>query len=655
MMARFRSWLRKNEKLVTEATAVSVAIIATFVSVLLVRDVSVLEHTSQFVNDFMTVSLAPAEPQDKNIVIVAVEEDTLSQFPYRSPVDRAFLAGLLTALEAKHPRAIGLDFLLDQPTESAKDEQLKRTLRELKVPLVVAYSDRPNVVDDDQRASLNYFVPPKLRGDVSLGEDKLDVVRWIFPGAVNREGVYVPGFAPAIAAKVGIKTQAKFAPIVWHGVPDAHTLPFAEYKAQMVKFLPESWFKGKIVLIGSDLTLDDRHRTPFDIVNPEHMAGVFVQAHALAQLLQDRGAPDVGWVLNLLVVFICAAMGARAGAMNVPLFARVGLGFAFVILLYGTGAALYHYGGHMFGLVTPTLAMGLSLWGTESLTGRAARKQREFIQSVFSHYVSPKLVEQLVRDPESMSLQGARRVMTYLFSDIESFTTMSEQLDSHELGRVLNAYLDGAAQKVLQFDGMVDKFVGDAVFAIFNAPVDLPEHAECAVKCALAMDKFAYAFSQEQKARGIPFGITRIGVHTGPAVIGNFGSRDRFNYTAQGDAVNVASRLESLNKYFHTRICVSNATKEMCTGIAFRPIAEVVLKGKQQAVEVWEPLHEDDLREDFMRRYGEAYAALKAGDARAAQMFAVLAAIAPDDPCVALHQKRLAAGETGVVIVMDEK
>jgi adenylate cyclase len=655
MIARLRAWLRQNDRLVAEATTVSVAIIATFISVLLVRNVSVLDHTSQFVNDYMTVSLAPAEPQDKDVVIVAVEEDTLSQFPYRSPVDREFLANLLTALAAKHPRAIGVDFLFDQPTEPAKDELLKRTLRTLKVPLVVAYSDRPEVVDAGQHAALTSFVPKPLRGDVSLGEDKLDVVRWIFPGAKDRDGIYVQGFARAIATKLGVKTPSTLTPIAWHGVPDSKTLPFAEFKAQAAMWLPESWYKGKIVLIGSDLTLDDRHRTPFDIVNPDHMAGVFIQAHSLSQLLNGSQAPDVSWLLNLLIAFICAAMGARLGAMNLALLGRMGLGFGFVILLYGMGAGVFHYGGHLVGLVTPTLAMALSLWGTESLTGRQARRQREFIQGAFGRYVSPKLVERLVRDPDKMSLEGERRVMTYLFSDIANFTVMSEGLDSRELARVLNAYLDGCAKEVLKHDGMVDKFIGDAVFAIFNAPVDLPNHAEQAVKCALAMDRFAFAFSEEQKARGVPFGITRIGVHTGPAVIGNFGSSDRFNYTAQGDAVNTASRLEALNKHFHTRISVSSATKDLCPSIAFRPIAEVVLKGKSAAVEAWEPLHEDDPRGAFMARYTQAYEALQSCDPGAERMLAALAEEAPDDPCVRLHLTRLAAGESGTVIVMEEK
>ncbi len=157
------------------------------------------------------------------------------------------------------------------------------------------------------------------------------------------------------------------------------------------------------------------------------------------------------------------------------------------------------------------------------------------------------------------------------------------------------------------------------------------------------------------RARGIPFGITRIGVHTGPAVIGNFGSRSRFNYTAQGDAVNVAARLESLNKHFHTRLCVSEAAKLQCEGITFRPIAEVVLKGKTEPVAVWEPLHEENIQPEFLARYGAAYEALKAGDDSAARLFAALDAEAPGDPLVTLHRRRLDAGDRGVVIAMDEK
>ncbi len=163
-------------------------------------------------------------------------------------------------------------------------------------------------------------------------------------------------------------------------------------------------------------------------------------------------------------------------------------------------------------------------------------------------------------------------------------------MDSKELAQLLNGYFEGVTSVVLRHGGMVDKFIGDAVFAIFNAPVDLPDHASHAVRCAMEIDDFCEDFRKKQNAAGIDLGITRVGVHTGVAVIGNFGSTSRFNYTAQGDAVNTAARLEGLNKKLGTRVCVSGDTKSRCPDMAFRPIASVVLKGKGKAVEVWQPL-----------------------------------------------------------------
>jgi class 3 adenylate cyclase len=260
-----------------------------------------------------------------------------------------------------------------------------------------------------------------------------------------------------------------------------------------------------------------------------------------------------------------------------------------------------------------------------------------------------------MREPERMSFDGERRTMTYLFTDVKDFSTMSEGLDSKELPIILNAYLEGMTEIVLKHDGMVDKFIGDSVFAIFNAPVDLPDHAELAVRCALELDEFCENFRKVQNDAGVPFGLTRIGVHTGAAVIGNFGSRARFTYTAQGDAVNTASRLEALNKYFGTRICVSGPTEELCKRIAFRPIASVVVKGKTIAVDVGEPLRDGEYNEDYLRRYGTAYAKLNEGSSDAVGLFSQLAKERPDDPCVALHVTRLAAGEITNKIVMEEK
>jgi class 3 adenylate cyclase len=291
----------------------------------------------------------------------------------------------------------------------------------------------------------------------------------------------------------------------------------------------------------------------------------------------------------------------------------------------------------------------------EAVSGSEARAQREFIKGVFSHHVAPEVVEQIINDPAKMtSLEGERRTMTFLFTDVADFTTMSEHVESKELARVVNAYLEGMTEIVQKHGGMVDKFIGDAVFAIFNAPIDLPDHATAAVKCALEMDRFCCGFSREQKARNIPFGHTRIGIHTGTAVVGNFGSRRRHNYTASGDAVNTASRLEGLNKHFGTRLSVSGATRSLCADIRFRPTASVVLKGKTNAIEVWDPLR-DAGGDGFVGRYCDAYELLRGGGRDAKALFEALAREVPDDPCVAFHLGRIRQGVSGIAVTMTEK
>jgi class 3 adenylate cyclase len=208
---------------------------------------------------------------------------------------------------------------------------------------------------------------------------------------------------------------------------------------------------------------------------------------------------------------------------------------------------------------------------------------------------------------------------------------------------------------VRKYQGTIDMFIGDAVFALWNAPLDVEDYATKAVRCALDMDLFTERFRLQMNAEGIPLSYTRIGVHAGAAAVGNFGSRDRFSYTASGDAVNAASRLEGLNKTFGTRICVSDAAKVLCNGIAFRPIGSVILKGKTEALDVWEPLQDGAVSEDYLARYNSAYEAVRDHAPSAQGLFAALAAEAPDDPLVAFYVARLAEGETGIKIKMTEK
>jgi class 3 adenylate cyclase len=232
---------------------------------------------------------------------------------------------------------------------------------------------------------------------------------------------------------------------------------------------------------------------------------------------------------------------------------------------------------------------------------------------------------------------------------------MSEGLDPKEVGRIINAYLDGMTKLVHKYDATVDKFIGDAVFAIFNAPLDIEDHPTKCVSCMLDMDVFTEEFRKQMNAEGVPLGLTRIGVHTGVASVGDFGSHERSSYTATGDVVNAASRLEGLNKTFGTRLCVSGATRVLCRGIAFRPIGSVVLKGKTEALDVFEPLHDGAMSADYLARYEAAYAACHAEHGDAFALFGALAKENPADPLVHFYLERLARGETGIKIKMIEK
>jgi adenylate cyclase len=328
------------------------------------------------------------------------------------------------------------------------------------------------------------------------------------------------------------------------------------------------------------------------------------------------------------------------------------------------GFALFEHGGPNIPLVVPTLAFAGALGGGIATQWRKERAQRQFIRDAFSKFLAPTIIKQLEADPSRLRLTGESRMMTFLFTDIADFTAMMEKCDPAIVVPILNDYLDSACGIVLRHGGTIDKIVGDALVVFFNAPLDQPDHAERAVACALELDTFSRAHREHHAAQGTDFGRTRIGVNTGVAVVGNFGGNLRFDYTAHGDAINTGARLESANKALGTSICVSRSTVDGCTKFHFRPVAELLLKGKTEAIEVFEPVTAAEVSGPKIVSYLAAYQRMAREGDGAAGVFEELAARYPDDPPIALHAERLAASArerrqnlkvSGCTIIMGEK
>ncbi|HWJ68795.1 MAG TPA: adenylate/guanylate cyclase domain-containing protein [Sphingobium sp.] len=638
------------------ATGLGVVLFAAALALVACRYFSILAGMENIAADIRIAALQPAAPQSDDVVILALDEATLAQFPYRSPVDRAFLAELLRVLEAKGAKVIGLDVILDQPTEDAKDAALARTIRDLKTPLFVSYTATPSAVNEEQLDYLNAFVPAALRAEANMLSDPFDgAVRWINPGGDTAERPR--GFVFKALALAGHPAPPRAAEIAWHSHPDPDTAAFASYPAATAKLLPDAWIRDKIVLIGAVLSLTDRHRTPLAIIDDGErgmMPGVLIQAHGIAQYLEGRQAPRLPAHWNAVIALLAAGGGLLVSLFKRGLLFHLTIGLWCLAGYWAVAFLGYSHGLPLLPVVLPSLAFLFSLWMMDLLIGRAERRQREYVQGAFSRYVSPAVVDQLVNDPAAMAISGTRREATFIFTDIAGFTTLSEQLSSEALADTLNAYLDGACAIILRHEGTIDKFIGDAIMAIFNAPIPQPDHAARAVRCALELDAYAEAFRQARNDEGIPIGVTRIGIHTGSATIGNFGSSSRMDFTALGDTVNIAARTEGVNKYFGTRICCTDDVVRLCPDLAFRPIGDIILKGKLQSVTLWTPMAAD-ADPAFIADYAAAFALLRAESPEAAPRLRALGERCPDDPIIAFHLNRIASGHLSARVTMEDK
>ena len=436
----------------------------------------------------------------------------------------------------------------------------------------------------------------------------------------------------------------------------AHSLPLMAQRPAILK----RWLEGRIVLIGAALPQTDRHLTALaaDPGQPATTPGLLVHAHILAQMLDGRSIQTPGPMAFWAILGLAALIGVAIGFSGVALWLQ-GLGVLAVLAAW-TGAAIHLAQSHatIAPLGQPTLAFGIAFALAASFYGYRQRRAKAFIRNAFSRYVAPQLVDALTADPDQLQLGGERRVMSFIFTDIAGFTAMSERLPPARLNALLNAYLDGMSRIVLEHGGTLDKFIGDAVVALFGAPVRQTDDAARAFACATALDRFAEAFQERHRADGL--GVTRIGVHRGEATVGNFGGDMRFDYTAMGDAMNTAARLEGANKAFGTRIAFSEALAaglgvgpEGAPDPGLRRIGGVILKGRSTALEVF--TLPEGLDSAALAAYHRALELMDNDMPKARAAMATLQSSLPTDPLIALHAARIAAGETGSAFELKEK
>ena len=346
-------------------------------------------------------------------------------------------------------------------------------------------------------------------------------------------------------------------------------------------------FKDTYVFFGFTAPgLFDLKASPVDSVYP----GVEIHATFLDNLLSSdimRETPR-GWQILMIILLACAASFAvRFGRHAWQSFAAFVVFIAIPIL--AGGLAYTH--GLWFPILAPLLATTLALIGALGMNYATEGKQKRFIKGAFKQYLSPVVIEELVHHPERLKLGGELRELSIFFSDVKGFTSISERLNPEELTALLNDYLTAMTDIIYAHGGTVDKYEGDAIIAFWNAPLAQKDHAILAVHTALECQAKLTELNPKYKAQIGSELYQRIGLNSGPVVVGNMGSRQRFNYTFLGDAGNLAARLEGINKQFGTSLLISsNTRKQLDESIAVREIARVQVVGRKEPVCVYEPM-----------------------------------------------------------------
>lgn len=561
-----------------------------------------IQDAERALYDLRAAVFAPEVEKDDRIVLIVYNEDTLKLTGQRSPVDRTILAQSLETIDAAGAKSIGIDILFDMPQDD--DQLLLDAFRSMKTPTYLAYAapETNREIDYAQHQFLDDFLTSISDTNVQPTSIRLETNS----DGVARNWAEVPeGLPPflSIALSGDNPKFASFGGAIRYHVPATTDVPvFDKFPIESfadpatADFLAE-FIKDKYVLIGGDFIDRDRFETPIGSISDNSsedgkMIGLEVHAHMLAQLLNgDLPAAIPTWTLwfAAIIIALCGGLSALiiGNALNVA-FILIGQFLFFIIFPFLL---------HNIGIDTLTLpAFGWALgWALSyASVGSAARtinsKQRAFAQGALGKYLPKSIAGEILRDPEKLALHGEKRKIFAVFTDLEGFTKLSHAIEPEMVATLLNDYLDRLSEVALEYGGTIDKFVGDALVSFWGAPIAYPDDGERAAKAAYALYLAGEEFRKNVPEGVPPIGRTRVGMHYGDAIVGNFGGEGRIQYTALGDAMNTAARLEAANKTLETKVLISREAMER-TGLDwYRPMGRITLRGRSTPVDVFEPV-----------------------------------------------------------------
>lgn len=585
----------------------------------------------------MTASHAPV-PADSALVLIdehalkALSEGPLAM---RWPWPRAAFAALLTGLHSSGAKHIIVDLIFFENSAAAEQDVLLGAVAAgiEGVSLATVPERMPAVWPKEFRQSYPelFGTRPKWGFVRSLPDDDSVIRRYLFAGSLA-ETPLENGVSPARASDPArlLRWRGNLEQLRKRGVPLLSAAPFVAAGWEILDLATQSnpdldphdlisaidaaaalsrgtfeSVRGKTVFVGANAAATfDAIATPLGAPEP----GVVLQWNAFASLDADDFISTLpvwtAWIVALVIVVLLTLSGRTGLRLQKPTLVALA-SLAGVSLL----SILLFLSGWWFAPGLSIAAVVLSFIAVTVENLRVERLRKQEIQGWFGAYVSPAVVDKLVEDPDAIELGGEFRELTILFSDIAGFTTISEGLPAEELVTLINRFLDTQTEHILDRGGYLDKYIGDAVMAVFGSPEPLENHAVAACRAALRCREALQTLNDEiEKEFGMRLGM-RTGINTGEVVVGNVGSHRKKNYTVLGDAVNLASRLEGANKQTGTWILLGPVTASYAKReMVLRPVARLQVKGKTQAVDVFELLAEKENCDDKTLNFAETFA-----------------------------------------------